>query len=110
MLLVAGIGIVALLVLMSSKASGPAPVHQTTNPVAPPAAHRQPPHTEYGIKLAPSGEQVRVNPKHVRSGLLFDVRSGAVLWERAPGRVLPIASLTKMMTALVTLAHSKPGD
>jgi serine-type D-Ala-D-Ala carboxypeptidase (penicillin-binding protein 5/6) len=109
-LLVVGIGVAALLALMSSRASGPASVHAKTNPVGPRAAHRPPPHTEYGIKLAPAREQVRLNPKHLRSGLLFDVRSGAVLWERAPGRVLPIASLTKMMTALVTVAHSKPGD
>jgi D-alanyl-D-alanine carboxypeptidase (penicillin-binding protein 5/6) len=37
----------------------------------------------------------------LRSGLLFDVRSGKVLWQRQPDRRLPIASLTKMMTALV---------
>jgi D-alanyl-D-alanine carboxypeptidase len=36
-----------------------------------------------------------------RSGLLFDVDTGRVLWRHAPTRVLPIASLTKMMTALV---------
>ena len=110
MLVVVGIGIAALLVLMSSRASGPTNVQATTNPSAPRAAHRPPPHTDYGIKLAPAREQVRLNPKHLRSGLLFDVRTGAVLWERAPGRVLPIASLTKMMTALVTVAHSKPSD
>jgi serine-type D-Ala-D-Ala carboxypeptidase (penicillin-binding protein 5/6) len=40
----------------------------------------------------------------LRSGLLFDVRSGRVLWEREPDRRLPIASLTKMMTALVVAA------
>ncbi|MGZ4197883.1 MAG: D-alanyl-D-alanine carboxypeptidase family protein [Solirubrobacteraceae bacterium] len=95
---------------MSSRASGPADVHAATNPVGPRAAPRPPPRTEYGIKLAPAQEQVRLNPKHLRSGLLFDVRTGAVLWERAPGRELPIASLTKMMTALVAVAHSKPGD
>ena len=109
-LLVAAVGIAALLILMSSRASGPASVHTTTNPVTPRAARRPPPHTEYGIKLAPTREQVRLNPKHLRSGLLFDVHTGAVLWERSPGRVLPIASLTKMMTALVAVAHSKPGD
>jgi serine-type D-Ala-D-Ala carboxypeptidase (penicillin-binding protein 5/6) len=109
-LLVAGIGVAALLVLMSSRASGPANVHATTNPVAPRAAHRPAPHTDYGIKLAPAREQVRLNPKHLRSGLLFDVHTGEVLWERSPGRELPIASLTKMMTAVVTVAHSKPTD
>lgn len=36
-----------------------------------------------------------------RAGLMFDVASGEVLWERHPDRELPIASLTKMMTALL---------
>jgi len=36
-----------------------------------------------------------------RAALLFDLDTGQVLWRRDPTRVLPIASLTKMMTALV---------
>jgi serine-type D-Ala-D-Ala carboxypeptidase (penicillin-binding protein 5/6) len=36
-----------------------------------------------------------------RAGLLFDIDTGRVLWRRRPSRVLPVASLTKMMTALV---------
>jgi D-alanyl-D-alanine carboxypeptidase len=38
-----------------------------------------------------------------RSGLMFDVDTGRVLWRHRPTRVLPIASLTKMMTALVVV-------
>jgi D-alanyl-D-alanine carboxypeptidase (penicillin-binding protein 5/6) len=38
-----------------------------------------------------------------RAGLLFDLDTGQVLWRRRPSRVLPIASLTKMMTALVVV-------
>jgi D-alanyl-D-alanine carboxypeptidase len=38
-----------------------------------------------------------------RSGLLFDLDDGRVLWRHRPERVLPIASLTKMMTALVAV-------
>ena len=44
-----------------------------------------------------------------RSGLLFDLDTGRVLWRRDPTRVLPIASLTKMMTALVVAEHVAPG-
>src|SRR4051794_38026569 len=40
-----------------------------------------------------------------RSGLLFDLDTGEVLWRRLPERVLPIASLTKMMTALVVVSR-----
>jgi D-alanyl-D-alanine carboxypeptidase len=38
------------------------------------------------------------------------VPTGTVLWGDQPDRVLPIASLTKVMTALVVVAHSRPGD
>ena len=38
--------------------------------------------------------------KPPRSALLFDLDTGKVLYRRDPTRVLPIASLTKMMTAL----------
>jgi serine-type D-Ala-D-Ala carboxypeptidase (penicillin-binding protein 5/6) len=45
-----------------------------------------------------------------RSGLLFDLDSGEVLWRYEPERVLPIASLTKMMTALVAVARLPEGS
>ena len=41
--------------------------------------------------------------KPPEAGLLFDVDTGRVLWRHRPTRVLPIASLTKMMTALVVV-------
>jgi D-alanyl-D-alanine carboxypeptidase len=44
-----------------------------------------------------------------RSGLLFDLDTGRVLWRRNPTRVLPIASLTKMMTALVVVDRVPAG-
>ncbi len=43
------------------------------------------------------------------SGLLFDLDSGRVLWRHRPERVLPIASLTKMMTALVAVDRLPEG-
>ncbi|HWM10572.1 MAG TPA: D-alanyl-D-alanine carboxypeptidase family protein [Solirubrobacteraceae bacterium] len=45
-----------------------------------------------------------------RSGLVFDVDSGEVLWRHRPDRVLPIASLTKMMTALVVVERVPEGE
>jgi serine-type D-Ala-D-Ala carboxypeptidase (penicillin-binding protein 5/6) len=54
------------------------------------------------VRLEQPGDPVQLRFKHMpRSGLLFDIDTGRVLWRRAPTRVLPIASLTKMMTALV---------
>jgi D-alanyl-D-alanine carboxypeptidase len=45
-----------------------------------------------------------------RAGLLFDVKSGRVLWRLKPERRLPIASLTKMMTALVVVERQDPHE
>ena len=54
------------------------------------------------VRLEQGGDPVRARFKHMpRAGLLFDVDTGRVLWRHQPTRVLPIASLTKMMTALV---------
>jgi len=54
------------------------------------------------VRLDEGGDPVRVRFGHPpRAGLLFDIDTGRVLWRRAPTRVLPIASLTKMMTALL---------
>ena len=108
----------ALLWLMTSKASGPTIVHRAgvrhapahashevaieQAPVAPPT---------YGTLLAPPSERVDVRLKlPLTAGMLFDVRTGAVLWQREPDRALEIASLTKMMTALLVVAHSRPSD
>jgi serine-type D-Ala-D-Ala carboxypeptidase (penicillin-binding protein 5/6) len=45
-----------------------------------------------------------------REGLVFDVDTGDVLWRERPTLVLPIASLTKIMTALLTVERSHPDD
>lgn len=45
-----------------------------------------------------------------RAGLLFDVKTGQVLWRRHPLSPLPIASVTKMMTALLAVERTKPDD
>jgi D-alanyl-D-alanine carboxypeptidase (penicillin-binding protein 5/6) len=44
-----------------------------------------------------------------RSALLFDLDSGQVLWRRNPVRPLPIASVTKLMTALLVAERLPPG-
>ncbi len=43
-----------------------------------------------------------------RAALLFNLTTGQVLWARNPYLRLPIASLTKMMTALVTVESAPP--
>ena len=54
------------------------------------------------VRMEDPRDVVHLDFKHPPgSGLLFDVDTGRVLWRHRPTRVLPIASLTKMMTALV---------
>ena len=43
-----------------------------------------------------------------RAGLLFNLTTGQVLWERDPHERLPIASLTKLMTALIAVESAPP--
>ena len=44
------------------------------------------------------------------AGVLFDVDSGEILWQRKPTVERPIASLTKMMTALLVAERAAPRD
>jgi serine-type D-Ala-D-Ala carboxypeptidase (penicillin-binding protein 5/6) len=79
--------------------SAPGPVQPSA--VAPLAGSGTAP-SPLAVRLGEDNDPVRLTFKHPpRSGLLFDVDTGRVLWRRQPTRVLPIASLTKMMTALV---------
>jgi D-alanyl-D-alanine carboxypeptidase len=60
----------------------------------------------FAVRLAAPRQRVRANFKvPPKGGLLFDLRSGRVLWRHGADRHLKIASLTKMMTALVVVAH-----
>jgi D-alanyl-D-alanine carboxypeptidase (penicillin-binding protein 5/6) len=63
---------------------------------------RPPIRNRFTVRPARPPAAVRIHFKRPPSaGLLFDVRSGEVLWQLHPRRELPIASLTKMMTALI---------
>jgi serine-type D-Ala-D-Ala carboxypeptidase (penicillin-binding protein 5/6) len=44
------------------------------------------------------------------AGILFDVKSGEVLWQRRPRMEHAIASLTKMMTALMVVRDDPPEE
>jgi D-alanyl-D-alanine carboxypeptidase len=61
------------------------------------------------LALTATADRVSVDFKRPpRSGLLFDLDTGEVLWRRLPDRILPIASLTKMMTALIVVDRAAP--
>jgi D-alanyl-D-alanine carboxypeptidase len=100
---IAALAVAALLAVMASGMS------DTTTVISPAAAKAtatsKPARSPYGI--APAAHQIQVKLRlALRSGLLFDVRTGHVIWARRPADVMPIASLTKMMTALVVVAHA----
>ncbi len=66
--------------------------------------------TPLAVNLADPRDTVRLRfKKPPRAGLLFDVDTGQVLWRREPLKRLRIASLTKMMTALVVVDRVPPG-
>ena len=48
--------------------------------------------------------------KPPRAGLVFDLDTGEVLWRRRPMLVASMASLTKIMTALLVVERSRPND
>jgi serine-type D-Ala-D-Ala carboxypeptidase (penicillin-binding protein 5/6) len=109
--LVLAIGIVAAAVAVavflttSTKPSPPAPEAAKAAPTPPArqsALDLGTAPTPLAVRLGDPTDSVRIAFKHPpRAGLLFDVQTGKVLWRRNPTRRLPIASLTKMMTALV---------
>jgi D-alanyl-D-alanine carboxypeptidase (penicillin-binding protein 5/6) len=88
-------------------AGSPAPL-PTAGPAALGSAGTAP--SPLAVRLDDPHDTVRVELKHPpEAGLLFDLDTGRVLWRRNPSRVLPIASLTKMMTALL-VAERVPRD
>jgi len=63
------------------------------------------------VRLDLPGDPVRIRfKKPPKSALLFDLDTGRVLYRSNPTEVQPIASLTKMMTALVVVDRVKPGS
>jgi serine-type D-Ala-D-Ala carboxypeptidase (penicillin-binding protein 5/6) len=80
-------------------ATAPAPTHVTASD-----------HERFGVDLSTT-DVVHLRFKHrPRAGLLFDLRTGRPLWRHNPTRRLPVASLTKMMTALVVVEKGDPHD
>jgi serine-type D-Ala-D-Ala carboxypeptidase (penicillin-binding protein 5/6) len=71
------------------------------------------PESPYALRAAPRRPPVDVRfapSREPRAGILFNVGTGRVLWEHDPGRRLPIASLTKMMTALIIARRHEPSE
>jgi serine-type D-Ala-D-Ala carboxypeptidase (penicillin-binding protein 5/6) len=82
--------------------STPAPVSSPTpDPLTPPAL---PPLTPASTSLSIAFK------KPPLAGILFDVKTGQILWSLNPQLNRPIASLTKMMTALLIAERHKSSE
>jgi D-alanyl-D-alanine carboxypeptidase len=78
----------------------------STRPPGNPSGAAPPP----GISLI-GASPIRVHFRHPpRAGLVFDLDSGQVMWAQRPLKRLPIASLTKIMTAIIVVERTKPTD
>lgn len=114
-MLIAVGGLLALgLGLLDGGSAAPAPGAAPQASAAPPGevadgAPTPQPH-DYG-RIADERGLVAVRFRRPpRSALLVDAASGRVLWRHEPERRLPIASVTKMMTALLVAERTRPGD
>jgi serine-type D-Ala-D-Ala carboxypeptidase (penicillin-binding protein 5/6) len=66
---------------------------------------------KFALEPRPAQLPVRVGfDKPPEAGVMFDVDTGEILWQRRPYREVPIASLTKMMTALLVVQRHRPGE
>jgi serine-type D-Ala-D-Ala carboxypeptidase (penicillin-binding protein 5/6) len=95
-------------------AAGPPPARELAEQTAP-RAPREPGPLVQGEPV-PGIPLTGVDAFHVdlrrppRAALVFDVDTGDVLWRRRPLRVLPMASLTKIMTALLVVQRARPEE
>jgi D-alanyl-D-alanine carboxypeptidase (penicillin-binding protein 5/6) len=111
--LVAGVatGAVGLALLESSRDGDAETPTRDGAEVARAARARAVARSPYALKPSPDPAPVEVEfNRPPRAGILFDVDTGEVLWERHPRRQLPIASLTKMMTALLIADRHRPSE
>jgi len=53
--------------------------------------------------------KINVNDGIARAGLLYDMTSDTVIWEKNMNQAFPIASLTKMMVGLLTMEDIRDG-
>ena len=121
LLVPAVLGAAAYLALSSDTSSGGSsasatPVAARSAPVTPTPPKRPAPAPLVPAEPVPDvplagGDTVRVHLRRPpRGGLMFDLNDGKVLWRRRPLKVLPMASLTKIMTAILVTERARPRD
>jgi D-alanyl-D-alanine carboxypeptidase (penicillin-binding protein 5/6) len=109
-LIIAGVWAIAAVLVFAEGAddeqgSGGRTAARAATPALPPLR------TRFAVRPASEPTPARVRLRQPpRAGLLFDVDSGRVLWQLQPRRRLPIASLTKMLTALIIAERHRPAE
>lgn len=103
-----------LVVEQGSKSGGAPPAAAIHQPKLPP---RKPAPDKPSGKAPPPGiSLIGAKPLRLRfhnpprAGLVFDLTSGQVLWAHRPLRRLPIASLTKIMTAIIVVERTRASE
>jgi D-alanyl-D-alanine carboxypeptidase len=92
------------------------PVASAGGPRVPPRADVETParpstQVPPGISLlGPNAFNVRFKSGKPRAALVYDMKTGRVLYKRNPIRRMPMASLTKIMTALIVVEETRPRD
>jgi D-alanyl-D-alanine carboxypeptidase (penicillin-binding protein 5/6) len=84
--------------------------HAAVQPAKPPLATPTTPGAKEAVALeAPDVFQLHFK-QPPRAAIVFDVKSGRVLWRRNPLQPMPIASITKIMTALLVAEKTRNSD
>jgi serine-type D-Ala-D-Ala carboxypeptidase (penicillin-binding protein 5/6) len=89
---------------VSSAASPASPTADVVNTTAPAAGQRATATAAPAIAIAGVPKAVKA-----KAGIVIDATTGQVLWARNADQVRPIASITKVMTALVVMQAGQPG-
>jgi D-alanyl-D-alanine carboxypeptidase len=82
------------------------PVVRAPAPQSAPA----PPGNPYAVSLEGTDTFQQTFKHPPKAAMVFDVKTGRVLWRRNPLETLPIASITKLMTALLVVQNTKASD
>jgi D-alanyl-D-alanine carboxypeptidase (penicillin-binding protein 5/6) len=116
LLLFVAAGAVAYLVTKQRSDSGGPPAAAIRQPSVPAKKDSRPPRKPSPHAPPPGISLIGAKPIRLRfhspprAGLVFDLASGQVLWAHRPLRKLPIASLTKIMTAIIVVERTRPGE
>src|SRR3954451_3137600 len=118
MLLAVGASVATGVYLTVGKGNGGGPSGPTASAskIPPPRADVETPirpatQVPPGISIVgPNAFNVRLRSGKPRAALVFDMKTGRVLYKRNPLQRMPMASLTKIMTALIVVDETRPKD